>query len=155
MSTMNTQNTQSVKKPLAMRIAGFIWKAVKAFSRTSLGKIVIMFAGAALAGPWGAVVAGIAAMLAPKWGPRLANGLAHLARHFRKEGEADGHDHGAKAPRSPAVKSLPSAPAVARDEAPAPYCGECGSMHDHDARFCAECGTEREWIPSGDQRKAA
>lgn len=43
---------------------------IRRFCRSSLGKLLIAIAGAALFGPWGFVLFGLAAMLAPRLFPR-------------------------------------------------------------------------------------
>lgn len=43
---------------------------IKAFCRSSIGKLLIMALGAALFGAWGLVLFGLAALLAPRLFPR-------------------------------------------------------------------------------------
>ncbi len=53
---------------------------IKGFCRSSVGKLLIMIAGAAMFGPWGMVIFGLSALIMPRLFPR-----AFAPRHGRED----------------------------------------------------------------------
>ena len=79
-------------------------------ARRTLGKLVLMFIGACIAGPWGAVLFGIAAMLAPKRVPQVSKWIARHMEASKKKAadEAEARKSVPAAPRSPSRTPPPT-----------------------------------------------